>query len=122
MKPSKIDILNSVYGYYNFSSKSKFADFLGIKTTTLNNWYRRKTLVYEILIEKCDDIDLHILFTKGEALPAKKRSEEKITHSEADDNSNSLLPLLKEKDLKIIEMSEKIGRLTEQIKQFEKSR
>ena len=121
MKPSKIDILNSVYGYYNFSSKIKFADFLGIKYTTLNNWYRRKTLVYEILIEKCTELDLHVLFRDGRAVPVERKEKLEDNELRPSDKSESLIELIKEKDRYIIEMSEKIGRLKEELRQVKNS-
>lgn len=50
-------ILNRIKNEYNLDSDTSFAKFLGIPKTTLSSWHSRNRLDYELLYEKCEDLN-----------------------------------------------------------------
>jgi hypothetical protein len=121
MKPSKKEILEAIHNYYEFPKKRDFAEFLGISSAVLANWYNRETFDYGILIEKCDEIDFNLLFSEGVAVKAGSKNPDEEIVSENRDETIDFYSILKEKDRQIVEMSEKIGQLKEQIRQYERN-
>lgn len=119
MKLSKTEILDLISEYYHFTRKREFADFLEISPATLTNWYSRNTFDYDIIINKCTDIDLNKLFNEDIAIPYNQSNPDR-ENSDATKGPGELLSLLKEKDRQLLEMSEKIGQLKEQIRQAQK--
>lgn len=118
---NKKDILDSIKAHYNFRNNADFARFLGITPQTLSNWYTRCTYDAEILHSKCLDISADWLLSRqGEMLRKPKNPvSNEPTASESPTIELSIYKeLLKEKDSKIIELSEKIGRQEEQISEL----
>ena len=55
-------IINKLKDKKKFRKDSELSDFLGIPATYISKWKARKTIDYEIIFEKCKDIDLNWLF------------------------------------------------------------
>jgi len=45
----------------NFKTDTELADFLGISKATLSNWYKRDTIDYDLVLSKCEHMDLNFL-------------------------------------------------------------
>lgn len=74
-------IINEIMREKNFSSDAKFAQFLGIKPTTLSSWRSRNTIDYELILAKCVDIDANWLMTgKGSMLKKDLTHQQHIVH------------------------------------------
>lgn len=56
-------IINAIKSHYGFTKDREFANFLGIKPTTLSSWYARNSFDYELVYAKCKDIDGNWLLT-----------------------------------------------------------
>ncbi len=66
---NKSEMLNSIKDYLGISKSKDFADFLGIKPTTLSMWNKRNTFDTELLFKKCDFLNPYWLLTgKGDML------------------------------------------------------
>ena len=73
IKPKKIDkslILNRLISHYDFKFQADLARFLGIKTNTLSNWYTRNIINFDLLVTKCEDLNLNWLIN-GSGNPPK---------------------------------------------------
>lgn len=58
---SKSEILNRIMSYYGFRNKTELASFLGVSPQTVSNWYSRNSIDYDLVFEKCSDIDFNWL-------------------------------------------------------------
>ena len=56
-------ILNEIKEHLNLRYDKEFADFLGIKTTTLAMWYKRNTYDIELIFKKCEFLSAEWLLT-----------------------------------------------------------
>ncbi|MBF7093569.1 helix-turn-helix domain-containing protein [Flavobacterium sp. ALJ2] len=62
-------VLRELQKHLGFAKDGDFARFLGIKHNTLSNWYSRGTMDYDLIIQKCDNINANWLLTgKGDIL------------------------------------------------------
>lgn len=77
MKNDKALILNQIKSHLGFTKDVDFAKFLGIAPQTLNSWYSRNRLDYELLYSKCVDIDGNWLIT-GAGNMVKKDTDPSI--------------------------------------------
>ena len=59
----KLLILNKIKDHLNLRYDKEFADFLGIKTTTLAMWYKRNTYDIELIFNKCEFLSAEWLLT-----------------------------------------------------------
>jgi len=66
-------ILNNIKNHLNIRYDKDFADFLGIKTTTLAMWHKRNTYDVELLFNKCEFLSAEFLLT-GKGLMIKNKS------------------------------------------------
>ncbi len=69
-------ILNKIKEYLNIRFDKDFANYLGIKTTTLAMWYSRNTYDVELLFKKCEFLNSEWLLT-GEGSMLKSKSLKK---------------------------------------------
>jgi transcriptional regulator with XRE-family HTH domain len=98
-------ILNRLKEQKKFNTDLEFADFLGIKQSTLSTWRSRNTLDYELIIAKCDNLNLNWLFNgegsmyKNEAPPVveQKPCEECKAHKQTIQNLNDTIYMYREK-------------------------
>lgn len=68
----KLLILNKIKEHLSFRYDKEFADFLGIKTTTLAMWYKRNTYDIELIFNKCEFLSAEWLLTgKGSMLKSE---------------------------------------------------
>lgn len=68
----KLLVLNKIKEHLNFRYDKEFADFLGVKTTTLAMWYKRNTYDIELIFNKCDFLSAEWLLTgKGPMLKSE---------------------------------------------------
>lgn len=51
-------IINRIKKANNFSTDTELANFLGIKKSTLSNWYTRNTIDYDLVFSKCEHLNL----------------------------------------------------------------
>lgn len=70
-------IINELKKHYGFKKDTDFANFLGIKPTTLSSWVARNSFDYELLYSKCVGINGDWLFT-GEGQMFKNEKEDKL--------------------------------------------
>jgi phage repressor protein C with HTH and peptisase S24 domain len=62
-------ILNKIKSHLNIKYGKDFAEFLGIKESTLSMWYKRETYDIELLFKKCEFLNPEWLLTgKGSML------------------------------------------------------
>lgn len=54
-------IFNRLKQIKGMESDAQLADFLGVTAATLSNWRRRNSLDYDVLLSKCEDVDLNYL-------------------------------------------------------------
>jgi len=57
------EIINKLKAHYDIKSDAKFAEYLGIATTTLSSWKCRNSLDYDLIYAKCVDIDANWLLS-----------------------------------------------------------
>jgi hypothetical protein len=84
-KIDKIMILNALKEHYKFERDRTFAEFLGIQPTVLSNWYARKTLDWDVIFTKCEDIDFNKLIK--ECLVKKSNNEQNLSNNTTQDKS-----------------------------------
>lgn len=66
-------ILNAIKKHEKLNTNKGFADFLGIKPTTLSMWYKRNTFDIELVFKKCEYLNPEWLLTgKGSMLREQK--------------------------------------------------
>lgn len=84
-------ILNKIKEHLDIRFDRSFADFLGIKTTTLAMWHTRNTYDVELLFNKCEFLNPEWLLTgEGEML----KTVHKIKSYTKPDKQERLLPLI----------------------------
>ena len=66
----KIQVLNTIKEYYKFKTDYEFAEYLGIRPTTLSSWYGRNTLNWDTIFAKCVEMDYNLLI-KGLTMQTK---------------------------------------------------
>lgn len=60
---NKTAVLDRIKDLYRLNKKVDLANFLGIPTNTLSNWYSRDTLDLDIIYTKCEGADFNYLLT-----------------------------------------------------------
>lgn len=74
MNINKIEILERLREYKEFTTKASFAKFLEVKPNVLSNWYSRNTFVVDVLVEKFPEINYNWLLTgKGEMIKKEEQ-------------------------------------------------
>ncbi len=72
-------ILNKIKDKENFKTNKDFADFLGIKPTTLSMWYKRNSIDIELIFKKCEYLNPEWLLTgNGEMLKQEAPKSEVV--------------------------------------------
>lgn len=107
-------ILNKLRDYYGFKTDTEFAVFLGIAQPTLSNWHKRRTLDYELIISKCDNINANWLLRGDPPMFLDKRAVNQVAEEGAqykDVRIEELKSALKDKDEIIKFQREEIARL-----------
>ena len=70
-------ILSRIKKAYNLKNDAMLAKFLGIKPSTLSGWYSRNTIDFDLMFEKCKQINFDWLLTgRGEILPNSSKIDE----------------------------------------------
>ncbi len=54
-------IINRLKEVNNFRTDKELANFLGISKTTISNWYTRNTIDFELVLSKCEHVDINWL-------------------------------------------------------------
>lgn len=89
-------ILNSIRSHLGFKTNKQFAEFLGIKPTTLAMWFKRNTFDIELIFNKCESLNSEWLLTgKGEMLKpsTNKLAEDDLPFTYADHPESTAVPL-----------------------------
>ncbi len=68
-------ILNRLKEHFNLKNNAQLARFLGVAPNTITNWYVRNSIDFDLIISKCENIDLNWLI-KGSKLKVYKIKEE----------------------------------------------
>lgn len=86
------DILQRIQQQYDHKNDSATARFLGVSPQTLNGWKNTNSPDYNLIFEKCTNIDLHWLLT-GQRAPSAVRHtpEEMLKRAEIKENVADLL-------------------------------
>ena len=70
-------ILNRIKKAHNLKNDAMLAKFLGIKPSTLSGWYSRNTIDFDLMFEKCKQINFDWLLTgRGEMIPNSSKNDE----------------------------------------------
>ena len=105
-------ILNKIKEHLNLRYDKEFADFLGIKTTTLAMWYKRNTYDIELIFKKCEFLSAEWLLTgQGSMLKSELvqvASEMEQVYKEL---AESRLDVIRGLKLEISTLEEKISEL-----------
>lgn len=72
-------ILNNIKAHLNIRYDKDFADFLGIKTTTLAMWHKRNIYDIELLFNKCEFLSAEFLLTGKGLMIKNKHSFDMVT-------------------------------------------
>ena len=118
-------IIRALYG----GNKSAFATAVGIAPSVVDNIVgkRQGKPSFEVIekVSALAEVNITWLITgRGEPFDFRSEEEKKKANYFLQDSSNStpLLQIIKEKDIKIIEQAEEIGRLKERIAQLEREK
>lgn len=118
-------IIRALYG----GNKSAFATAVGIAPSVVDNIVgkRQGKPSFEVIekVSALAEVNVEWLVTgRGDAFDFRSEEEKKKADYFPQDsaNNNTLLQIIKEKDIKIIEQAEEIGRLKEQIAQLEREK
>lgn len=87
-------ILSNIKKHYNFEKDAHFANFLGVKPTTLSSWHSRNTFDIELLFAKCVDIDANYLLSGIPPMlkvDAQKTEQRPIVEINPEAKSNTLI-------------------------------
>lgn len=93
-------IINRLREVFEVSSDLQLSKKLGLGNTTVGNWRNRNTVDYELVISKCENVDLNWLF-RGKPLSAEKNEL----------SNDNLLDVLRQQNeflIKQIEMKDKM--------------
>lgn len=60
---NKSSILDRIKQKYHLKNNAALARFLGISSSTLANWYSRNSLDYDLILSKCEGIDINWLIS-----------------------------------------------------------
>jgi len=76
-------IISEIKSHLKIKTDSELAAFLGTTQSNIATWKKRDTINYDLIIEKCPDIDANWLLTgEGSMLKPKKRVTEEYYESE----------------------------------------
>lgn len=89
-------ILDRIKHVYQLKSDKKLAEFLQVKAGTVSAWRSRKSLNYDLILQKCSKIDLNWLFYNHSDSEQIKQQDIIIDESKYKSNGYySIPPLLK---------------------------
>lgn len=74
-----VQILDKVKVLYKLNSDKELANFLELKQSTLSVWRTRNTINYDIIFDKCKDVDLNVLI-RGEVFTGQVINEPKVEY------------------------------------------
>ncbi len=110
-------ILNEIKKKENISTNKEFAEFLGIKATTLSMWHKRNTFDIELIFKKCEYLNPEWLLTgKGAMLKTDTHNIDSLDTSEKEQYEEKIRLL--ENTLK--DKEEIINLLREQVNSLKK--
>lgn len=108
-------ILSNIRNHLNFKSDTDFAKYLGINRNVLSNWRARNTYDVNLLIQKCDFLNVDYLLTGKEPM---LKGETQTTNTQTEDVV--VLKVKLELYEKIIKEKERtIGLLEDLVKRLE---
>ena len=110
----KTSMVRALIGQYTSGNKAQFANLIGVAAQTISAWIARSTFDAELIYAKCRGVSAHWLLTgEGEMIATEPVGEcEKCM----------IANFLREKDQKICEQAEEIGRLKERITTLEREK
>ena len=90
----KADILARIKEGCNLKSDTELAHFLGIAKTTLSNWRSRDSIDYNLVLSKCEHVDLNWLLTGEERPLVLPISDSQTKESLAFESKKGGIPLI----------------------------
>ncbi|NOU17072.1 MAG: hypothetical protein HOO91_05890 [Bacteroidales bacterium] len=119
-KNAIISIIERLRVYYQVDTDTSLASFLGVRQNTISSWRSRSAIDFELIITKCDNINLNWLFF--EEGPVYRRDMNSNTpNNQSNGLSNMLLKqTISEKEEKIESLNREIGKLQNQIESLKK--
>ncbi len=119
-KNAIISIIERLRVYYEVDTDTSLASFLGVRQNTISSWRSRGAIDLELIITKCDNINLNWLFF--EEGPVYRRDiNSKTPNNQPNGLSNMLLKqTISEKEEKIESLNREIGKLQNQIESLKK--
>lgn len=112
-------ILKRIKNEKNFNTDAELADFLGISRAVLSNWYKRDSIDYDLVLSKCEQMDMNYLL-KGIKTEIKqidnewllRRFEEVISENALLKKENEELRTTRGKPTNITNYSEFSGKIS----------
>lgn len=103
-------ILENIKVRIKGNNDNDLAKFFKVKPGTISSWRVRNSMNYDLLIMKCKEFnyDLNDIIL-GNTTNNSNTLQDANTKSSFDLTSEVLIRLIREKDIKIIELSEEIG-------------
>lgn len=112
-------MLDAIKTHLKMSKNTDFANYLGISSQSLSNWYSRNTFDAELIYTKCVFVNAAWLLSGDGSMLRKNTIEPKPCAPvvSAIDNGmvDKLFNKLDEKDKIIVQQSEEIGKLRSQL-------
>ena len=127
----KSEQLERIIEHYAGGNKSKMARLLGVSPQAISTWITRDAYDIELIYAKCENINPEWLLTgKGPMLKSDNTSYtlpdnnmSMVAESSSDYiQSNPYYIMYKEKDKKVMILSEEVGVLKERVRQLEADR
>lgn len=113
----KTEILQKIMEFYNLKSKADVARFFEVKPQTVSTWFSRNTVDYDLIFERCKEMNFNYLLKEG----AENTTEEPAAEYHANKSfCDELKKMIVQKDDKIMELSEKLGQLKAELQHLKK--
>jgi len=122
-KNAIISIIERLRVYYEVDTDTSLASFLGVRQNTISSWRSRGAIDLELIITKCDNINLNwLFFEEGPVYRRDMNSKTPTNQPNNGVNSLFLKQTISEKEEKIESLNREIGKLQNQIELLKKTK
>lgn len=90
----KGEMLNAIKAHFNLKTNKAFADFLGISSQAISNWYSRNTFDAELIYTKCVGVNPAWLLTGEGSMLRNDERTESLPIASKTENPNEGIPLI----------------------------
>lgn len=113
---SKGEMLDAIKAYLNIKTNKAFADFLGISSQAVSNWYTRNTFDAELIYTKCLSINPAWLLTgEGEMLIKKEETIQQTSSKQED----FIYKMYQEKEKQVQKLTEELRAMERKVGSLE---